>query len=55
MPYDDVLVVQVRTLDFLLVLAALSEHALGWGIVLALYHLADEAELPHSNHILNAW
>ena len=54
-PYDDVLVVQVRTPYFSLVLAARGEHTLGWGIVRASYHLADEAELPRGNHILDAW
>ena len=55
MPYDDFLVVKVRTPYFPLVLAARGEHASGWGIVRALYHLTNEAELPRGNHILDAW
>ncbi len=55
MPYDDVLVVQVGTPNFALVLAARSEHASGRGIIWSLDHLANEAELPCSYHILDAW
>ena len=55
MPYDDVLVVKVRTPYFPLVLAARGEHTSGWGIVRASYHLADEAKLYRGNHILDAW
>ncbi len=55
MPYDDVLVVQVGTPNFAFVLAARSEHASGGGIVWSSDHLANEAELPRSYHILDAW
>ena len=54
MPYDDVLVVQVRAPDFLFVLAACSEHASGRSIVWSSNHLANDAKLPPSDHILDA-
>ena len=41
--------------EFALVLAARGKHASGWGIVWTSYHLADEAELPRGNHVLDAW
>ena len=55
MPYDNVLVVEVRTSNFPLVLAACRKHSSGWSIVRASYHFADEAELSRRNHILDAW
>ncbi len=55
MSYDSVLVVEIGAPNFALVLAASGKHALGWGIVWTSYHLADEAELPRGNHILDAW
>ena len=55
MPYDNVLVVEVRTSNFPLVLAACRKHSSGWSIVRASYYFADEAELSRRNHILYAW
>ena len=55
MPYDNVLVVEVRTSNFPLVLAACRKHSSGWSIVRASYHFAYEAELSRRNHILDAW
>ena len=55
MPYNNVLVVEVRTFNFLFVLAACRKHLSGWSIVRASYYLAYEAELSHRNHILYAW
>ena len=54
MPYNNVLVVEVRTPDFALVLAARSKHALGWGIVWTSHDFANEAQLSRSNHVLDA-
>ncbi len=53
MPHDDVLVVQIRTPDFSFVLATRGEHASGRSIVGTSDHLANEAELPHGDHILD--
>ncbi len=55
MSYDNILVVEVRTPNFALVLAACSKHASGWGVIWTSYYLANEAELPRSNHFLDAW
>ena len=55
MPYNNVLVVEVRTSNFPLVSAACRKHSSGWSIVRASYYFADEAELPRRNHILYAW
>ncbi len=41
MSYDNVLVVEIRTPDFALVLAARGKHVSGWGIVWTSYHFAD--------------
>ncbi len=54
MLYNDILVVQVRAPDFSFVLAARGEHASGGGINWPLNHLANEAKLPRSYHILDA-
>ena len=55
MPYDNVLVVEVRTSNFPLVLAACRKHSSGWSIMRASYYFADEAKLSRRNHILYAW
>ena len=55
MPYNNVLVVEVRASHFPLVLTTCRKHSSCWSIVRASYYFADEAELSRRNHILYAW